>query len=183
MMKYNLEWVIEKYEKGESLKYLFFWGHQPRKDGLIGDSCFSQWWQSAFVVDGITYTTAEHWMMAEKARLFKDTETLNKILQARTPAEAKKLGREVKNFDPGVWDTDKYELVKTGNQYKFSQHPDLKEHLQKTGNKIIVEASPTDQIWGIGMAKTDENVENPTYWKGPNLLGFALMEVRDSWKD
>jgi ribA/ribD-fused uncharacterized protein len=178
-MKYHLQWLIEKFEAGERLKYLFFWGHQPRKDGSIGDGCFSQWWQSAFEVDGITYATAEHWMMAQKARLFGDDEILAQILQAKTPAEAKKLGRAVRNFDPQSWNDHKYEYVKTGNWHKFSQHADLKAYLLTTGDRVIVEASPMDRIWGIGMAKTNPDVENPTKWKGENLLGFALMEVRD----
>ncbi len=98
-MKYNLNWAIEKFESGEKLKYLFFWGHQPKKDGSIYESCFSQWWQSSFEIEGVTYNTAEHWMMAEKARMFKDSAVLEKILLCHTPAEAKKLGRQVKNFD------------------------------------------------------------------------------------
>ncbi len=178
-MKYDLNWVIEKFETGQRLKYLFFWGHQPSKDGSVSDSCFSQWWQSAFEVEGISYPTAEHWMMAQKARLFGDEENLAKILKAATPGEAKKLGRAVRNFDPVSWDNHKYEYVKTGNAYKFSQHNDLKQYLLQTGDRIIVEASPVDKIWGIGMAKDNPDVENPNKWKGENLLGFALMEVRD----
>ncbi len=178
-MNYHRNWLIEKFENGERLNYLFFWGHQPRTDGRISDSCFSQWWLSAFVVDGVTYATAEHWMMAQKARLFEDEENWNKILQAKTPAAAKKLGRAVRNFDPQSWNEHKYAYVKTGNLHKFSQHTDLKEYLLTTGERVIVEASPVDSIWGIGMAKDHSDVENPTKWKGENLLGFALMEVRD----
>ena len=178
-MKYDLNWLIEKYNNGERLKYLFFWGHQPRKDGSIGDSCFSQWWQSAFTVDGTEYKTAEHWMMAQKARLFNDEETLAKIIAAKTPAEAKKLGRAVRNFNPAQWDAHKYAFVKIGNVHKFSQHADLKAYLLTTGDLVIVEASPVDNIWGIGMAKDNPDVQNPAKWKGENLLGFALMEVRD----
>jgi ribA/ribD-fused uncharacterized protein len=178
-MKYHLNWLIDRHNAGEKLKYLFFWGHQPNPDGTIGKTCFSQWWQSAFVVENITYPTAEHWMMAEKARLFKDETALAKILQAKSPAEAKKLGRTVRNFDSALWDTHKYEAVRAGNFYKFSQHPDLQEFLLNTHDRILVEASPMDKIWGIGMAQTHTDIENPAYWKGENLLGFALMEVRE----
>ncbi|MDJ1502300.1 NADAR family protein [Xanthocytophaga agilis] len=178
-MNYHLDWLIEKYENNERLKYVFFWGHQPSKDGSLKETCFSQWWLSAFEVDTIIYQTAEHWMMAQKARLFNDKETLKKILIANTPAEAKKLGREVRNFDPVIWDENKYAYVKEGNIYKFSQHPDLKEYLLNTGDRILVEASPVDRIWGIGMAKDNPDIENPRKWKGENLLGFALMEARD----
>lgn len=179
-MKYHLDWLIKKYEANERLKYVFFWGHQPSKDGSIKETCFSQWWLSAFEVDAIVYQTAEHWMMAQKARLFADEETLKKILVAKTPAEAKKLGREVRNFDPVLWDENKYEYVKQGNIYKFSQHPDLKEYLLNTGDRVLVEASPVDRIWGIGMAKDNPDIANPHRWKGENLLGFALMETRDA---
>ncbi len=178
-MKYDLDWLIKKYNDGENLKYLFFWGHQPSKDGSISETCFSQWWEAPFSADDVTYSTAEHWMMAEKARIFGDEEILAKILVCKTPAEAKKLGREVRNFDPARWDAQKYARVKQGNLYKFSQHLDLKEFLGNTHHRVLVEASPVDSIWGIGMAKRDAQIENPNYWKGQNLLGFALMEVRD----
>ena len=178
-MKYYLEWLITQFEEQESLDFLFFWGHQPRADGILGKTCFSQWWQLDFVVDHLVYKTAEHWMMAQKARLFEDNTVLEKIIACRTPGEAKKLGRQVSNFDPQTWDNHKYEIVKTGNFHKFSQHPDLKDFLLNTGIKIIVEASPRDNIWGIGMAESNPNSHNPNLWKGQNLLGFALMEVRD----
>jgi ribA/ribD-fused uncharacterized protein len=179
-MKYNLEWLLARYEQGEPLKFLFFWGHQPKKDGSVGDSCFSQWWLADFTVEGQTYRTAEHWMLAEKARLFGDSEIREKIIRSKAPAEAKKLGRAVKNFDPTLWDAHKYDIVRTGNGHKFSQYPDLRRYLLQTGNRILVEASPVDPIWGIGLAKDDERAANPTQWKGENLLGFALMEVRDA---
>ncbi|MCU0444612.1 MAG: NADAR family protein [Microscillaceae bacterium] len=178
-MNYNLQWLIEAYEQGEKLKYVFFWGHQPSADGSVTASCFSQWWQSAFSVEGIEYKTAEHWMMAGKAKIFGDEEIRQKIIATKTPAEAKKLGRAVKNFDPQIWDEHKYELVKQGNIYKFGQHADLKSFLLNTKDRILVETSPVDKIWGIGMAKTHIHIENPTLWKGQNLLGFALMEARD----
>jgi ribA/ribD-fused uncharacterized protein len=181
-MKYNLEWLLDQHQRGEKLKYVFFWGHQPKKDGSIGESCFSQWWQSAFRVEGIEYKTAEHWMMAQKARLFEDEKHFKKVLSCSSPAEAKKIGRLVENFNSQLWDKHKYEFVKQGNYYKFSQHPSLKEYLLNTGERILVEASPVDSIWGIGIAKTDEDIYNPAKWKGENLLGFALMEVRDELK-
>jgi ribA/ribD-fused uncharacterized protein len=130
-------------------------------------------------VEGVVYQTAEHWMMAQKAWLFNDEENVDRILACTSPAEAKKMGRLVKSFDPIRWDAHKYELVKQGNYHKFSQHPDLRAFLLGTNGSVLVEASPVDPIWGIGMAKTDENIYNPQRWKGENLLGFALMEVRD----
>jgi len=118
-------------------------------------------------------------MMAEKARLFKDEEMLEKILKAATPAEAKKLGRKVKNFDHQTWSAQCYDIVRDGNVHKFGQNADLKSYLLGTGERVLVEASPYDAIWGIGMAKSDPNITFPNKWKGANLLGFALMESRN----
>ncbi|QHV97923.1 NADAR family protein [Spirosoma endbachense] len=178
-MKYTMNWLLEKYEQSARLKYLFFWGHQPRKDGRIGESCFSQWWVAPFDVNGVQYRSAEQYMMAEKARLFDDTDVLEKILTCQSPAEAKKLGRLVQNFDPAVWDAESVAIVVAANAYKFSQHPDLKAFLLNTGERVLVEASPVDTIWGIGLAKDHPDCETPQKWPGKNQLGFALMEVRD----
>ena len=175
-MKYNIDTIAPE------SKFLFFWGHQPSKDGTITKTCFSQWWLSAFIVDKVTYKTAEHWMMAKKAELFNDNEVLDKIIKANSPAEAKKLGRQVKNYDDAIWLENRFEIVKEGNYHKFSQNPDLKAFLLNTDERVIVEASPVDPIWGIGMAGDHKDVLNPEKWKGLNLLGFALMEVRDELK-
>ena len=172
-MKYTIENIA-----AES-KFLFFWGHQPNEDGSISKTCFSQWWLSSFEVDNVTYKTAEHWMMAKKAELFKDHAVLEKILQAKSPAEAKKLGRQVMNYHENLWLAARFEIVKEGNHHKFSQNPELKTFLLNTKNRILVEASPVDAIWGIGMAGDHKDVMNPEKWRGLNLLGFALMEVRD----
>ena len=178
-MHYSIDWITNKFDEGDPVKYLFFWGHRPSKDGQISKSCFSQWWEGEFTVEGIVYRSAEHWMMAEKARQFKDEEVLQKILTAQSPAEAKKLGRAVRNFIPQEWNANKYEIVKQGNLHKFSQDEALKSLLLNTGKRVLVEASPYDRIWGIGMSARDEGIENPHNWRGENLLGFALMEVRD----
>lgn len=166
----------------ETGKYLFFWGHQPSRDGAITKTCFSQWWISPFNVDGAEYKTAEHWMMAKKALLFNDTEILDQVLIAKSPAEAKKLGRQVKNYDDKTWLENRYTIVKEGNFHKFGQNPELKEFLLSTNDRVLVEASPVDAIWGIGMTADHQGVENPANWRGLNLLGFALMEVRDELK-
>ncbi|MEW7278858.1 NADAR family protein [Aquimarina sp. 2201CG1-2-11] len=181
-MKYSLQHTQEQFNKGKSIKYLFFWGHTPNKDGSIGKNCFSQWWKSAFEVEGILYKTAEHWMMAEKARIFDDNEVFEQIIACNHLMEAKQFGRKVKNFDPVIWDQHKYEIVKQGNLHKFSQHQDLKEFLLNTKKRVLVEASPRDRIWGIGMSQDNEKAQNPNLWRGQNLLGFVLMEVRDELK-
>ncbi|MBB5998585.1 NADAR family protein [Streptomonospora salina] len=88
----------ERAARGERVKYLFFWGHRPRRDGSPGAECLSQWWSGGFDVDGVHYPAAEHWMMAEKARLFGDAAAEQRILDAASPGAAKSAGREVRGF-------------------------------------------------------------------------------------
>jgi ribA/ribD-fused uncharacterized protein len=133
-------------------------------------------------VEGIKYKTSEHWMMTQKASLFGDSETAKKILLTDRPGEVKELGRQIKEFDESKWDEEKYEIVKAGNIHKFQQNEKLKDFLVSTGDRVLVEASPTDTIWGIGLAQDSRAVENPYTWRGLNLLGFALMEARDFLK-
>ena len=178
-MTYSTSWLLAELAQGRSAKYLFFWGHQPSKDGAITKTCLSQWWPADFVVAGHTYRSTEHWMMAEKARLFGDDDVAARVLAARSPAEAKKLGREVRGFVPETWETHKYDIVRTGNYHKFSQQQPLRDFLLATAGRVLVEASPVDTIWGIGLAADAADAANPARWQGPNLLGFALMEVRD----
>ncbi|EAD1221349.1 NADAR family protein [Listeria monocytogenes] len=178
-MDFTLEKIQHKYRKGEKLKYIFFWGHQPAEDGKISKSCFSQWWICSFKVDGVEYNCAEQFMMAEKAKLFNDMEMREKILAAKHPKQAKDFGRLISGFQEDIWLKNRFNIVMRANQAKFSQNEELKKFLMQTKNRILVEASPVDKIWGIGMATDNKNVENPLYWKGLNLLGFALMAVRD----
>ena len=118
-------------------------------------------------------------MMAEKARLFGDKEVEKEIMNTSDPKLMKALGRKVRNFDPQVWDKVKYSIVLNGNYYKFTQNKEMMDFLLSTGDKILVEASPMDTIWGIGLSKDNEKSQNIAAWRGKNLLGFALMEVRD----
>ncbi|WP_377274323.1 NADAR family protein [Peterkaempfera sp. SMS 1(5)a] len=155
-----------------------FWGHRPQRDGSVGAGCLSQWWQSPFTVEGVEYASAEHWMMAAKARLFEDEAVLGRILSAATPAEAKKLGRLVRGFDGAAWERERFGLVVAGNVAKFGQDRDLCGYLLGTGRRVLVEASPMDRVWGIGLAADDERAADPARWRGLNLLGFALMEAR-----
>jgi hypothetical protein len=119
-------------------------------------------------------------MMAEKANLFGDQDIRAQVLQALTPNAAKALGRSVRGFDNQIWLQHRFDIVVRANQAKFSQNPELNAYLEQTGSKIIVEASPVDNIWGIGLAQDDEKASNPNLWQGLNLLGFALMQVRDA---
>ena len=119
-------------------------------------------------------------MMAEKARLFNDREIRDRILQAQHPGEAKKLGRMVKSFNQALWEKERFDIVIKGNIAKFSQNEALRNYILGTKNRVLVEASPRDRIWGIGLTANDPKAENPYQWQGLNLLGFALMETRKS---
>ncbi|GGU45476.1 hypothetical protein GCM10010211_06670 [Streptomyces albospinus] len=163
---------------GKRVRYVHFWGHRPLRDGRIGASCFSQWWPSPFTVDGVRYATAEHWMMAGKARLFGDAEAERRAIAARHPKEAKDAGRSVGGFDEARWQRHRFALVLEGSLHKFGHHADLREFLLGTGSRVLVEASPLDRVWGIGLAADDERAGDPARWRGHNLLGFALMEAR-----
>ncbi|MEU6090144.1 NADAR family protein [Streptomyces sp. NPDC047085] len=174
----GVESLIREVRAGTRIKYLHFWGHRPRPDGRIGASCLSQWWPSPFVVDGVEYATAEHWMMAGKARLFEDAEAERRVLDAGHPAEAKKAGRLVRGFDEAIWERERFGIVVEGSVHKFSSDDGLRAFLLGTGDRVLVEASPVDRVWGIGLAADDEAASDPERWKGPNLLGFALMEAR-----
>ncbi len=158
---------------GQSVGYRFFWGHRREPDGV-----FSQWWPCRFEVDGQLYTTAEQFMMAGKARLFGDAEALAAILAEGDPAECKKLGRRVRGFDDTSWARARFELVVSGNLAKFGQSEHLAAILLSTGDDLLVEASPTDRVWGIGLRASDPRARDPHTWRGTNLLGFALVRVR-----
>lgn len=171
--------LLAQLDAGLDPKYLCFWGHQPNKDGSIGKSCLSQWFEAAFTIDGIPYRSAEHFMMAEKARLFGDLDARSRILESRTPAEAKKLGRSIRDFDEDAWNSSRFDIVVRANAAKFGQNSNLCQFLLGTKGRILVEASPVDAIWGIGLAADDPRAEQPRQWQGLNLLGFALMAARD----
>ncbi|MFJ2836485.1 NADAR family protein [Nocardia sp. NPDC087230] len=166
-------------EQGATPKYLAFWGHTPRPDGTIGASCLSQWWPTDFVVDGTAFRSAEHYMMWRKALLFDDERTAARVLEANHPSVAKKLGRQIRAFDDTVWERARFEIVVAGSVAKFGQDDDLRAYLLGTGARVLVEASPVDRIWGIGLAADDARATDPGRWQGLNLLGFALMRARD----
>lgn len=177
--KYSKEQIQMDYAEGKKLEFTMFWGHQPSADGTLTKSCFSQWWQSDFFSVIHTYNCMEQFMMANKAELFGDEEVRKEILACINPKNIKDLGRKVRGFDETIWNKAKYSIILNGNYMKFSQNKELREFLLSTGDNILVEASPYDAIWGIKMSENDPNAKNPYMWKGQNLLGFALMEVRD----
>ncbi|KAL3869029.1 hypothetical protein ACJMK2_041756 [Sinanodonta woodiana] len=151
-------------------EFEFFW---------LEDSPFSQWYQSKFIVDEQIFLTAEQYMMYHKAKLFNDDEAARKILTEVSPRKQKKLGRHVKNFSDETWKRNCIEIVKEGNKFKFLQNKDLLQILFSTYPKTLVEASPYDRVWGIGMAASDPRAQTKDTWVGSNLLGYALTDVRN----
>ncbi len=159
----------------EEPEYFFFYGHDPKK---VGDKAvFSQWYMKPFMVDGHRYNCMEQYMMSEKALLFKDMDILKQILSSHDPATCKKLGRKVRNFDSEKWNEHSQNIVFKGNYAKFSQNPRLKELLLATGDKVLVEASPFDKIWGIGMRES-KPAQDHRNWRGKNQLGYTLTRVK-----
>lgn len=163
---------------GQRLKFVAFWSHLPPSGGSVGAHVLSQWFEHRFESDGVVYQTAEQMMMAEKARLFGDRVRLEKILSADSPGAAKALGRHVEGFEDEVWNHHRQDIVTRVSVAKFGSSEVLRDYLVGTGNRVLVEASPRDRIWGIGLQRDSPDVERPSRWQGLNLLGFALMAAR-----
>jgi len=155
---------------------VYFFGYDTGHD----EDCFQQWYESEFsdpALEDAKFTNSEQYMMAMKAHLMKDIETAEKIMACSTPAEAKTLGRQVKNFNQPIWDAACDAVVERGNWLKFGQNERLTHILLATGDKTLVEASPNDRIWGIGFDAN--NAEGKEGEWGHNKLGKALMRVRE----
>jgi len=152
----------------ETETHIFFWKNY-----------LSQWYKRDFRREGVIYNCCEQYMMAEKARLFKDEEALKKIMSSDSPAFQKRTGRQVKNYDDEKWQSISRYVVFIANMAKFLQNPDLKEKLLSTGTKCLVEASPYDALWGIALGPWDDAVLDEENWKGENWLGQELRAVRE----
>ncbi len=174
----HVERLLQAELAGTLPDLVLFFGHQRRHGERIGVECLSQWYPAPFVVDGVRYPTAEHWMMAHKARLFDDLDVERQILADPSPAKAKKLGRQVRGFDSATWAAHSFDVVAAGSLHKFRAHRLLRQFLLATGDAVLVEASPYDQLWGIGLGKAEPRARTPSTWNGTNWLGFALMEAR-----
>lgn len=174
----NRDELVSYLSTGAKVKYIFFWGHQSDSDEVT-KTCLSQWYIAPFISEGITFMTAEHFMMAEKAKLFSDYDAMERIILANEPGKAKRIGREIRHFNEDIWLKHRVEIVIKANTLKFEQNAELKIFLLKTGNRVLVEASPVDTIWGVGVAADNLKINDPAAWRGLNLLGFSLMAVRD----
>lgn len=152
--------------------------HNPDEE----NGYLSNWYLSEFTIDDIAFSSMEQYMMYEKAILFHDQETANKILQTDNVAEIKALGRTVQNFDDTVWGQSREEIVYKGVFEKFRQNPELRKRLERTGEEVIAECAVKDKIWGIGLSMKDEDRFCVERWKGQNLLGKIMMDVRKDIK-
>jgi len=148
--------------------YILFWGGP-----------FSQWAPSEFTIDNLKFNCAEQYMMYHKAFVFLNLELAEEIMATTSPKEQKALGRKVYGFDAFHWNRVCFKIVVEASVAKFTQNEDYKQVLLDSGNRIIVEASPFDKIWGIGLSENDNRCKNPGLWKGQNLLGLALMVARN----
>ena len=149
--------------------FTFFWG------GL-----FSQWATTPFTIDGVEFNTAEQYMMYKKALMFNDFDAAKQIMETTSPMEQKHIGRGVKNFDKDVWEASCRKIVYDANYAKVLQNQDVMDEYHRTIMTEIVEASPEDRIWGIGLHESDEDCLDRSKWKGTNWLGIAIMDVRDT---
>lgn len=158
--------------------FIHFWGHQRRLDGVLSSSCLSQWWPARFEESGLTFGSAEHYMMYRKAELFGDRGACARILRAASPLVAMELGGRVTGFSEEAWASCRADIVCRGNYLKFSQNPGLAAYLLDTGDAVIVYSSPFDGLWGTGLGELERHAADPARWPGANLLGFELMRVR-----
>ena len=179
LIQYASDESSDRHIKETTMKQnvVFFWKKETGKS--VNSGCLSQWYSRGFVVDGVYYRCAEQYMMAEMARCIKDDAACNEILSAKSSKAVKSLGRSVEGFDANKWDSVKFDVVVRGNFAKFSQNEVLKEFILSTGDALLAEASPKDKIWGIGLDAETASKTPKEKWPGKNLLGQALMRVRE----
>lgn len=150
--------------------------HNPEEE----NGYLSNWYSSEFFMNDILFSTMEQYMMYQKAMLFQDEEIAKKILNTKDVAKIKKLGRNVKNYNDTIWNGVRQIIIYQGLLEKFKQNDILKFKLLSTKDAILAECAVKDRIWGIGLSMKDESRFDMDKWKGQNLLGFALMKVREN---
>lgn len=149
--------------------------HNPDEE----NGCFSNWYLSNFTAGDVRYTSMEQYMMHQKAVVFGDYEIAKQILATNDVGYIKELGRKVSGYRDNVWNGVRQIIVYEGLMAKFTQNPELKRALLDTGNAVLAEAAVNDRIWGIGLSMKDKKRLDPKQWNGQNLLGYALMLVRE----
>ena len=149
--------------------------HNPDED----NGYLSNWYPSSFTVDGVAFSSMEQFMMYRKAICFGDEAVAAQILSTSDVAKIKSLGRQVSNYDESMWNGIRQIVVYEGLLAKFSQNEGLKGKLKATENAVLAECAVKDCIWGIGLSMKDPDRLNKAKWNGQNLLGYALMMVRE----
>ena len=181
-LKLTRDGLIDRSAEGFELDFLFFWRPEPPTRKALGPFVLSQLHEHPFVHEGDLYGSAEHLMMVKKAELFGDFHTAEQIKTAVTPSEAMALGRQVRNFNEELWLQHRSQIAESVSLAKFGSDDDLAAYLLGTGTQVLVEASPHDRVWGIGLAASHIDARMPERWQGLNLLGLALMETRENLK-
>lgn len=166
-------WEYRYEDSLENKEFEYFWETE---------SPFSQWHRCEFFADGLRFVAAEQYMMFHKAMLFGDIETAQQIMATSDVRKQKELGRKVKNFNEGIWAHNRRRIVYEANRYKFTQNHYLFEALMHTGDKVLVEASPYDTIWGVGLAADNPAIVDPSKWLGKNYLGLVLTMLREDFR-
>jgi len=155
-------------ETKQKEEFVFFWG-----------GTFSNWARSKFIIDGVTFTHCEQYMMYKKALMINDYKIAEEVMKADHPRDQKALGRKVKNFNKEHWEKYCRDIVYDGNVAKFTQNKNMFDELMFTGDKTICEASPKDFIWGCGLAADNPLIKDKANWPGTNWLGEAIERVRE----
>lgn len=150
--------------------------HNPDEE----NGYLSNWYLSKFTVDGIVFSSVEQYMMYNKAIVFNDLDTAQEIMNTDDVSVIKKLGRSVQGYDDTVWSNVRYNIVLKGVYHKFTQNEVLYSRLIATRGKILAECAVHDRVWGIGLSMKDHNRYSLSKWRGQNLLGGALMQVREN---
>lgn len=190
--RYNINWLIDEISSGQKHSFVTFW----QADEGVENRIFSQWYPHQFSVNGRIYETAEQYMMSEKSLLFDDLDSYKAIMNESNPKICKQLGRKVQNFDSNIWNKSFREIIWHGNLGKLQGDIAFVNALLSTGDAVLVEASPVDDIYGAGLDKAnllnpdgtlkvlpqDWHIEGETK-QAENNLGFVLMGLRDLFND
>lgn len=175
----NYQALLEKLAEGQRFNYLLF-GQAQSDSRVVNSDCLSPWFPSPFKAEGALFKSLEHFMVAEKARLFKDLPSALKAIMSKTPQKAHKVSKTITGVDNALWATHCEALLVKANYYKFREHQVLTDYLTSTEERILVFADREDILFGAGLPlEAEEMLADPFQWPGENKLGFALMAVRD----
>lgn len=170
--------LVDLVEGGGGAPCLLFWGHRRERDGSMGTGCLAAGWPAPFELHGVRFATVEHHLAWAKARLAGEPEMMDAALRASHPGVARSVGLDVP-LAREVWQEQRWEIAVAAHAAKFEQNPAEGAYLDATAPQVLVGTDPADTVWGIGLLATDPAVHDPRTWRGQNLLGFTLMEVRD----